>query len=92
MLAKHTRTAHMMQLDTVQHTGIINRQVLTPDTGLGLEFRSPARADVDREEDVKLDERGEHEEHGVHGEASAPHRRVQLELVEPKREVQHQQR
>lgn len=59
---------------------------------LRFEFTSLARAHVDREEYVKLYERGQHQEHGVHGEAGATHRRVQLELIEPKRQVQQQQR
>lgn len=64
----------------------------TKSSRLGFQFVSFARAHVDGEENVELDERRQHQEHGVHGETSSPHCRVQLELVEPEGEIEHQQR
>lgn len=59
---------------------------------LRLQFTSLACAYIDREEHVQFDKCGEHQEHSVHGEAGAPHRCVQLELVKPERQVQQQER
>lgn len=59
---------------------------------LGLEFVPTAGAHVHREEHVQLNKRGQHQEHGVHGETGTAHGGVQSKLVEPKGEIQQQQR
>lgn len=59
------------------------------ETNLRFWNRSLACAHVDGEEYIKLYECGKDQKHGVHGKAGAPHRRIQLKLVKPKRQVQH---